>query len=668
MASFTYAFYKGLDMDAPIRDSGGQQGSSPFTTGSLFALTDDSIVAALAATDNTSVSWTNATQIATTTFSCNNTHYAENAPSGDTTVTATINAGDGDGALMAVVLAAAPALASVTTQNPTQTAEQKTSLVATLNGTITIAGSGVDDAGFVYDTVSHTDPGNVAAALSGYASFASTTDSFSVGAFSKNVSITNTTYYIRAFAHTANGYSYGNEVAYRLGRRALLKPPNNLGLVGYWSFNEATGTVATDFSGNGNAGTLSTTGSILPVWASGKRGQALDFDGDQSYVSVQSSTSLNPTTAVTVAAWVRADSWAGNPRIVSKGSSGANLQYELFVNSGLLSWGVGANHSLSSFDVALPSTGAWHNIVGVYSASISAIYIDGALIFSEDPSDPPINTSSDPLHIGTLNACDFSIDCFDGKIDEVRIYSRALGASEIAKLYESGAVKVGASSADLDDGSTLEQGLVAHYTLDGKDTAETITDRSGNGNHGYFFDGATSSAKVIGKLGQALRFDGDNDTVWSADVVPHAGDAFTMAFWMKDEGSVEVDPVMAWRHVVWCQRTGVGGNFEIACHAEGEGAGLQSTTEVFLDDEWHHIVFALTSGARELYVDGVLEDSDTESFGFDAPTDMYLILAGRAFSSSNFKGVIDDARLYNRKLTAPEAKQLYNMGTVRITQ
>ena len=42
---------------------------------------------------------------------------------------------------------------------------------------------------------------------------------------------------------------------------ALAKPPNNLGLVGYWSFNEGTGTKATDFSGNGNTGTLQRAGS-----------------------------------------------------------------------------------------------------------------------------------------------------------------------------------------------------------------------------------------------------------------------------------------------------------------------------------------------------------------------------------------------------------------------
>ena len=107
----------------------------------------------------------------------------------------------------------------------------------------------------------------------------------------------------------------------------------------------------------------------------------------------------------------------------------------------------------------------------------------------------------------------------DGAIDEVRVYNRALSATEIAKLYGSGAVKVGASSVALQQGSTLANGLVGHWTFDSPDTRTTITDRSGQGNNGYFIGGATSSAKTNGKLGQALRFDGVDDFVATATVI-----------------------------------------------------------------------------------------------------------------------------------------------------
>ena len=59
----------------------------------------------------------------------------------------------------------------------------------------------------------------------------------------------------------------------------------------------------------------------------------------------------------------------------------------------------------------------------------------------------------------------------------------------------------------------LNQGLVGWWTFDGKDVTDKVYDRSGQGNHGYFEGGATSSAKVAGKVGQGLQFDGTDDYV-----------------------------------------------------------------------------------------------------------------------------------------------------------
>ena len=82
----------------------------------------------------------------------------------------------------------------------------------------------------------------------------------------------------------------------------LSKPANNLGLVGYWSFNEGTSTLATDFSGNGNSGTLYDNSS----WTNGRFGKALLFDGSGDYVDLGAPPSLNLQSAnkFTLSAWV----------------------------------------------------------------------------------------------------------------------------------------------------------------------------------------------------------------------------------------------------------------------------------------------------------------------------------------------------------------------------
>src|SRR3990167_6445659 len=78
------------------------------------------------------------------------------------------------------------------------------------------------------------------------------------------------------------------------------KPPTNLGLVGYWSMNEGTGSYAGDASGNKNTGTL--TGG--PTWVDGKRGKALNFDGVDDYVNAGSAASVTDLPAITVSAWI----------------------------------------------------------------------------------------------------------------------------------------------------------------------------------------------------------------------------------------------------------------------------------------------------------------------------------------------------------------------------
>jgi hypothetical protein len=63
----------------------------------------------------------------------------------------------------------------------------------------------------------------------------------------------------------------------------IIRPPNNLGLVGYWSFDEGRGTQAGDMSGNGNDGAL----NGATEWVSGKSKGALGFDGADSFVNIQ---------------------------------------------------------------------------------------------------------------------------------------------------------------------------------------------------------------------------------------------------------------------------------------------------------------------------------------------------------------------------------------------
>ena len=99
----------------------------------------------------------------------------------------------------------------------TQSVSSITKTTATGNGNITATGgANATYQGVVYDTASHSLPGNVAPGSSGYASVANTSGSFGTGAFTQAITgLSNgTTYYVRAYAQNSSGYAYGSEVSF----------------------------------------------------------------------------------------------------------------------------------------------------------------------------------------------------------------------------------------------------------------------------------------------------------------------------------------------------------------------------------------------------------------------------------------------------------------------
>ena len=138
---------------------------------------------------------------------------------------------------------------------------------------------------------------------------------------------------------------------------------------------------------------------------------------------------------------------------------------------------------------------------------------------------------------------------FDGSIDDVRVYNRALTATEVAGLYQSGLAKINSSQSP----GTLSQGLVGWWTMDGADTvwssptAGVEYDRSGNGNTGTLTNMTRSGSPTVGKIGQALKFDGTDQLYDATDV--SASEAQLLPFAVR-LGQTECSiPLQAKRHV-----------------------------------------------------------------------------------------------------------------------
>ncbi|NIP40931.1 MAG: DUF1565 domain-containing protein [Candidatus Aenigmarchaeota archaeon] len=195
------------------------------------------------------------------------------------------------------------------------------------------------------------------------------------------------------------------------------------GPVAFWHFDEGSGDLAGDSSGNANQGTIQGA-----AWTTGLSGSALSFDGVNDYVSVPENDILDPS-EITIDAWVRINSTPTiNGNMVAKG---ANNGYRFLINTARAIWFGDRGNTNSVKTTRLVPLNEWTHITVVGSSSGLRIYINGELDASNSVPYGGPNTDN-TLEIGAEPA--FS-GYFNGTIDEVRIYDRALTPGEIMDNY-----------------------------------------------------------------------------------------------------------------------------------------------------------------------------------------------------------------------------------------
>jgi type II secretory pathway pseudopilin PulG len=219
---------------------------------------------------------------------------------------------------------------------------------------------------------------------------------------------------------------------YEKGSDETLNPVRDAGLVGYWPLDEGTGTAAADKSGSGNNGTWG--GTLGAQWADGKVGPyAGAFNGSNNYVEIASSPAFDFSGGFSVAAWVNTRTSAGWDVIAARESWNAGQGWSIVVESNYPKY---YSPGLSYSSGSSISNGTWAHVTFVVNGSTSCFYVNsnkaacwaGTFAFSNAPISLLIGSRHINSGIGTT-------DYFDGKIDDVRVYSRALSDAEIRSLY-----------------------------------------------------------------------------------------------------------------------------------------------------------------------------------------------------------------------------------------
>jgi outer membrane protein assembly factor BamB len=215
------------------------------------------------------------------------------------------------------------------------------------------------------------------------------------------------------------------------------KAKADTGLVGYWKFDEGSGSIAHDSSGNGNDGTVNGAS-----WTTGISNGALQFDGIDDYVGISSSPSLALSgNQISLEMWIRPTVTlnSSNTSWIIIMDKGDGYGFEMFPNSATFEFFV----NIGDADQWLCTTtnnwiaGTWYHIAGTYNSTTESIYVNG-ILENTKPLTGFLSGYGLPLSIGSY--C-FGTQCFfNGAIDEVKIYNRALSATEIRNEYISTSV------------------------------------------------------------------------------------------------------------------------------------------------------------------------------------------------------------------------------------
>ena len=421
--------------------------------------------------------------------------------------------------------------------------------------------------------------------------------------------------------------------------------PTN-GLVGYWPFNGN----ANDASGNGHHGTVN--GATLSTDKNGNTNNSYLFNGTGAYISIGlfNTPPISNSTA-TISAWVKTSATNTDAMsvVVSRGSgpTGLYVQPGNQVTGTYGDSGGGFHNADATCSI---KDGQWHHLVMTYDNISKKVYNDGVLIAE--------GTEAISLLInGTL---EFGRDnpyarFFNGQLDDIAIYSRALSQQEITALYSG-------NTATTIPSYIPTNGLVGYWPFDGN-----ANDESGNGNNGTI-NGATLSTDRNGETNKAYSFNGTSDFIEVLNSISlNVGTSITLNCWVKTYYSSNSTPPQSIIRKGGSYTPSWSLNQEqgkyIMNAYNGNWFSALSPINLIDTSKWTMLTGIINTNNIQIFKEGQLVGSTTYSGQTLNTTDkLYFGLDPNKIGVSPmfYKGKIDDIAIYNRALSQQEITALYS--------
>ena len=306
-------------------------------------------------------------------------------------------------------------------------------------------------------------------------------------------------------------------------------------------------------------------------------------------------------------------------------------------------------------------TTKFYNVVATHEFSTTKIFVNGVFVSSENNQ---LNTSNGTFLIGSRVDSPIDPNCleewFEGIVDDIAIYNRALSQQEITALYQGANTTTNCPTFP----ASLTQGLVGYWPFCGN-----ALDESGNNNHGTV-NGATLTTDRFGNQGSAYGFDGVSNFI-------------------QLQNSSSIDSLVDFSVGAWVKANSTTPQFQMIVSKDTSGDPPKGDWDLYLNNDkfkfaivkntvayeapsnfsivnnnWNYISMVRNgaNGKVTIFVNGKI---DTVFFGYSGlqKNKQKMIFGKQGSSNLHFlNGSLDDIAIWNRALSQNEIAQLYNQG------
>jgi len=434
-------------------------------------------------------------------------------------------------------------------------------------------------------------------------------------------------------------------------------------LVAYWNFDEAFGATCLDAGGHGHDASPRRGWSAGLRRAEGPFGGAMGFS-DRHMLHVPEKPDFQTVKKISFSAWTMPGEFGKYNEIFRKEDGDRRVLFAFQGEGTILSLGLnvgGYAECDATIDPDAVLDGKWHHAAATFDGRHMRVYLDGREVGSlERPGAIAAGGGTAPGCIGSSNGG----ECFQGRMDELRIYADALTPEEITRLHQNGREALTAMAAYAEAGEPkLDRPLVAHWNFNERGMARVIHESTQD--PALRVPAGDGVGRTRGVHGNALSL--SETHALRVGIGEHLKGVETISFsaWTRPSdlrGFREIFRQECPERLLFSFQEN-GGILSLGLNVDGyQECDAEINPAQLLDGAWHHTAATFDGRHMRVYLDGKEVGSLERSGKLATQSAAEAFIGSSSGTGEHFHGALDDVRIYKTALTAEEVASLYQGG------